>query len=96
MRKSTLIVQFQHDGDDTWQSVGGRDAWALQQLVAAGNNGITTLQNPAPRMSAYIHNLRNLGVLIDTVHEPHAGPFPGVHGRYILRSSLKIREQDIA
>lgn len=96
MRKPELKFQFRRDGDDSWQLVVGRDAWALQQLVAAENRGITTLQNPAPRMSAYIFNLRKLGVLIETVHESHAGPFPGTHGRYILRSAIEIRELESA
>ena len=30
--------------------------------------------------------LRSLGVEINTVMEPHEGPFPGKHGRYVLQS----------
>lgn len=67
----------------------GRDAWALHQLISAGKAGCTTMQNPAPRWSAYVHNLRKAGVPIETVHEPHGGAYPGTHGRYILRAKVQ-------
>ncbi|MFZ3580768.1 winged helix domain-containing protein [Loktanella sp. DJP18] len=68
--------------------VKGRDKWALGQLIGAGNRGCTPIENPAPRWSAYVFNLREIGVQIDTVHEPHGGDFSGLHGRYILRSRV--------
>jgi hypothetical protein len=64
----------------------GRDAWALDRLREAGPEGCTPITNPAPRWSAYIHNLRADGVPIETLHEPHDGPYPGTHGRYVLRA----------
>ena len=70
----------------------GRDAWALLQLMTAGEKGCTPMDNPGPRWSAYVHNLRNLGIRIETVHEHHGGAFKGVHGRYVLRSSVKLAE----
>jgi hypothetical protein len=27
---------------------------------------------------------------IETIHEPHAGPFAGNHARYVLRSEVEI------
>ncbi|MBB1498538.1 hypothetical protein H5394_10340 [Paracoccus sp. MC1862] len=63
----------------------GRDRWALEALMAAGPNGCTPINNPAPRWAAYIHNLRALGVAIDTITEKHGGPFAGHHARYVLR-----------
>lgn len=68
--------------------VKGRDGWALEELRKAGLNGITSYTNPAPRLSAYVHNLRALGVEIETITEPHGGDFAGHHGRYVLRSGV--------
>ena len=69
-------------------AVKGRDRWALECLIAAGEKGCTSVDNPAPRWSAYIFNLRRAGVLIETINEPHNGPFPGTHARYVLRSTV--------
>ncbi len=68
--------------------VSGRDRWALDELRKAGAKGCTPIDNPAPRWAAYVHNLRALGVVIDTLHEPHAGDFPGTHARYVLRATV--------
>ena len=69
-------------------SVVGRDEWALLALVCAGSKGCTPIDNPAPRWSGYIHNLRRKGFDIETIRERHHGAFPGVHGRYILHSKV--------
>lgn len=66
----------------------GRDRWALQQLMQAGAKGCTPITTPAPRWSAYVHNLRKAGVQIATLHEPHGGAFPGTHGRYVLQCDV--------
>lgn len=68
-------------------TVLGRDEWALDQLRKAGLKGCTPITQPAPRWSAYIYNLRKLGVEIETITEPHDGDFPGRHARYVLRSA---------
>lgn len=68
--------------------VSGRDRWALEELRKAGAKGCTPIDNPAPRWSAYVFNLRELGVEIETITEPHEGDFPGHHGRYVLRSGV--------
>lgn len=73
-------------GDPFRITVLGRDEWALEQLRKAGRKGCTPITQPAPRWSAYIHNLRKLGVEIETITEPHDGDFPGRHARYVLRS----------
>lgn len=65
--------------------VSGRVRWALDQLREAGEEGCTPITNPAPRWSAYVHDLRGLGVEIETIHEAHGGEFSGTHGRYVLR-----------
>lgn len=64
----------------------GRDAWALQHLMQAGEKGVTPIQRPAPRWSAYVHNLRKQGFDIETVYEEHGGRYGGQHGRYILHT----------
>lgn len=68
--------------------VSGRDRWALEQLRKAGGKGCTPVENPAPRWSAYVFNLRELGVEVETITEPHEGDFPGHHARYVLRSGV--------
>jgi hypothetical protein len=67
----------------------GRYAWALDRLREAGARGCTPRTEPAPRWSAYVHNLRGLGVPIETVTEPHGGEFSGTHGRYVLRCEVR-------
>ena len=66
-------------------SVCGRDRWALERLIQAKERGCTPIDEPAPRWSGYVHNLRQMGVLIETVNEKHYGPFAGTHARYVLR-----------
>ena len=67
-----------------------RVQWALRELVEAGPRGCTPFDNPAPRWSAYVFNLRELGLDIETVHEGHGGDFPDSHGRYVMRSKVEI------
>lgn len=76
------------DGEAFRIVVSGRDRWALEQLRKAGGKGCTPIDNPAPRWAAYVHNLRVLGVPIETLHEPHAGDYPGTHARYVLRATV--------
>ena len=72
-------------GDPFRIVVAGRDRWALEELRRAGAKGCTPIDNPAPRWSAYVFNLRELGVPVETIHEPHGGEFSGTHARYVLR-----------
>lgn len=67
----------------------GREAWALDRLRAAGPKGCTPITEPAPRWSAYVHKLRERGVPIETLTEPHGGEFAGHHGRYVLRAMVR-------
>jgi hypothetical protein len=71
-------------------TVKGRPKWALKALIEAGARGITSLENPAPRWSGYIHLLRGMGVPIETQHEPHGGEFSGHHARYILQAQVRF------
>lgn len=77
------------DGGENIITVQGRDRWALECLVAAGAKGCTPICHPGPRWSAYTFDLRALGVCIETVTEPHEGPFKGHHARYVLRSRVR-------
>ena len=77
------------DGSETTITVYGREKWALECLIAAGPKGCTPIDHPGPRWSAYVFDLRALGVCIETVTEPHGGPFKGHHARYVLRSRVR-------
>lgn len=68
--------------------VNGRDEWALLALNAVGKKGCTPIETPGPRWSGYVHNLRKMGVDIETRMERHKGPYPGHHARYILHSKV--------
>lgn len=70
--------------------VHGREAWALFELMVAGETGCTPIDTPGPRWSAYVHDLRRLGFTIETIREKHGGAFPGQHARYVLRSHVEI------
>lgn len=87
-----LKVKFAvNDGGLTPYNVAvGRDAWALLELVRAGDTGCTPITTPGPRWSHYVWKLRRMGVAIDTLDEKHAGPFAGTHARYVLRSNIKF------
>ena len=70
--------------------VVGRVAWALNELMTAGEAGCSIFECPAPRWSSYVYRLRKLGIPIETVREPHSGPFAGHHARYFLRIQIII------
>ncbi len=73
----------------------GRNAWALAELIKAGEKGCTPITHPGPRWSAYVHRLRHEhGLDIETIHEVHGGAFPGNHARYVLRSAVEAVSMD--
>lgn len=74
-------------------SVRGRAAWALLELIITSGTGCSYIDHPAPRWSGYVHELRKLGIIIDTIKEMHGGPFAGRHARYVLRSRIRILEE---
>lgn len=76
-------------------TVCGRDRWALECLMAAGATGCTPIDTPGPRWSGYVFNLRQLGIEIETVTEPHSGPFSGTHARYVLRSVVSASDRRV-
>lgn len=76
------------DGDAFVIRASGRIRWALDNLRKAGGTGCTPIAQPAPRWSAYIHSLREMGVAIETIFEKHGGDFAGHHARYVLRCEV--------
>ena len=84
--------------EDTGQELAlkGRLAWCAATLIAVGQQGFTSVERPAPRISDYIFQLRGKGLPIITEDEKHAGPYAGTHGRYRLETSVEIVEQEFA
>lgn len=66
----------------------GRDRSASEVVIEAGSKGCTTIHNPVPRWSTYVHNLRKGGVSIETIAENHGGRFAGHHTRYMLTCNV--------
>ena len=87
-KKLTISARILPDGKP--MTVVGRDAWALRNLVKAGEAGCTPIDHPGPRWSHYVFKLRGFGFLIETVNENHGGQFAGTHARYVLRSKVEI------
>jgi hypothetical protein len=86
--KVTLTVRVLPDGEPI--TLIGRDAWALERLIEAGDVGCTPIDTPGPRWSGYVHKCRKAGIGIETIHETHGGPFAGRHARYKLASEVLI------
>lgn len=80
-----------HAGDAGVQilQLKGREEWALSHLLAAGSRGCTPIDTPGPRWSDYVFKLRRRGIDVETVTEPHGGPYAGTHARYRLRSRIE-------
>ncbi len=85
-----LRVTAKIEPDGGVHEVIGRDAWALLNLLRAGERGCTPIDTPGPRWSHYVFKLRRAGFIIETIDESHGGPFAGSHARYILRSRVTI------
>lgn len=88
-----LIVKAKIGESGEVVTVRGRDAWALLKLHGANDNGCTPIDHPGPRWSSYVHMLRKAGIVVETIHETHDGPFGGHHARYVLRSEITIVEK---
>ncbi len=85
-----MKIRIAIEGSAQPVTVKGRMAWALNELMAAGERGVTTLERPALRRSSYVEKLRRKGIAIDCELERHGGAFPGRHGRYRLRSNVDV------
>lgn len=72
----------------------GRVGWLLAELLAAGDKGLTPLDNGmvGRRLSEYVRRNRNSGIDIETIREPHGGYWASRHGRYVLRSKIEVIE----
>ena len=77
-------------------TVTGRDAWALDRLMKAGEAGCTPIDQPAPRWSHYIFKLRRAGIAVETITENHGGAYAGNHARYVLRTPLTVVQREAA
>ncbi len=88
-----IRVTFRLDAEGPAFTVKGRMAWALHELVHAGERGCTPIDRPAPRWSDYVHKLRKAGLAIETLDEAHGGAYSGSHGRYVLRSPVQVIEE---
>ncbi len=89
---SEKITAIRFKIGDAEMTAKGRCAWALAQLVAAGQEGCTPIDRPAPRWSDYIFKLRGQGVPVETVTEMHGGTYAGHHARYRLSVPVEILE----
>lgn len=89
-RKAVQSITAAIEPDGGVVTVVGRNAWTLRQLLDAGERGCTPIQNPAPRWSHYVFRLRGFGFVIETIDEGHGGPYAGIHGRYVLRSKVRV------
>ncbi len=68
----------------------GREGETLLMLVCGGEQGVSAYDFPGGppfRLSAYVHDLRRMGLAIRTEREPHAG---GVHALYVLETPVTI------
>jgi len=88
--KYAIMVRIEPDRREI--HLPGREAWAMRQLVRAGTGGCTPITHPGPRWSDYVFKLRRNGFVLETVHEAHAGPFPGTHARYVLHTAVTSLE----
>ncbi|QJF51978.1 winged helix domain-containing protein [Roseobacter ponti] len=72
-------------------NLNGRLGWAFFELHKAGKRGVTPIERPAPRWSGYVHDLRGMGIAIDTEMVPHGGTYSGHHARYRLACDAAVR-----
>ncbi len=78
------------------KTLSGRPAWALERLISAGNNGVTTSTlPPGVRWSHFVWMLRRDGFNISARDELHGGEFAGRHSRYYLETACEIMAQPI-
>jgi hypothetical protein len=91
---SKIKSRFKIVGAERICEVEGQEARTLVALHGAGDVGVTALEVStwALRLAHYVMKLKKLGLTIETVREKHAGPVPGWHGRYILRSHVEVLE----
>src|SRR5258708_8356336 len=72
--KRACVAFIVHDGDGRVRQIEpvGRDAWALGELVLAGIDGCTPIDQPGPRCSHYVWKPRTMhGLDVDTTTQQH-------------------------
>ena len=79
-------------GDGEPRTFRGRIAQTLHKLAAAGERGVSSIENVGPRLSHYVFVLRRSGVGVVTIDERHGGAYAGEHGRYRLTVPVQIVE----
>lgn len=87
-----IQVSFPNQPERSPIELEGRDAWALCKLAAAGESGVTPIDTPGPRWSAYVHRLRRRAFNVETLRERHGPPYPGIHARYVLHTPVEIKQ----
>jgi hypothetical protein len=93
--KRARIPFIVHDGDGSVRQIEpvGRDAWALGELILAGVEGCTPIDQPGPRWSHYVWKLRTVhGLNVETITEGHGGEFSGTYARYVLRQRVQFAD----
>jgi hypothetical protein len=88
--QNKLQITIRVEPDGATHQLLGREAWALLKLYKAGKRGCTPIDTPGPRWSHYVFLLRRRGLVVETIHEAHGGPFAGTHARYVLHTSVSI------
>lgn len=89
----SLYKVFPNEAAPFELEASGRQAWMLNQLIEAGEEGFTAKDAPGARVSDYIRRLRLEGVPIETVRQKHGGAFPGIHGVYVLQAEVTKVDQ---
>ena len=90
MSEVKLTIVWKTSDREIEKTLIGRNAWALNELIRSAQKGCTPIDNPAPAWAAYVQNLRAMGFDVETIMEPHGGPFKGHHGRYVLQSNVSV------
>jgi hypothetical protein len=93
--KRTVIMFTVYDADGSTRTIipAGRDGWALAELILAGAQGCTPIDQPGPRWSHYVWKLRTVHRLeVETITEQHGGEYAGHHARYVLRQRVEFAD----
>src|SRR5690349_19045259 len=88
--KSNAVTFIELEYGDGLRAFWGREAWALNELIQAGDSGITAINYPGVRLADTVFKLRQAGLDIRTERVRHDGPFSGNHGRYKLVTSVRV------
>ena len=65
-----------------------RAQFFLEEMIAAGAAGITSIDYPGVRVANGIFKLGKAGVAVETIYESHDGEYAGRHALYVLTSTV--------